>query len=189
MKTFYARNASEWRDWLELNHGTEREIWLVFYKKGTGRECIGLDEALDGALSFGWIDSMIRRLDDLSYARKFTPRRPDSVWSRSNIERAEALARKGMMTERGLALFRNGTRKVSPAEKSEQAGEDPPFPAEFAAALKENARAWKNFQVLAPSHRRRYLMWITSAQTPATRGRRIKEAVDLLAENAKPPAK
>jgi uncharacterized protein YdeI (YjbR/CyaY-like superfamily) len=109
VKTFHAKNGAEWRRWLERNHLLEQEVWLVFYRKGAEEPCVTFDEALDWALCYGWIDSMIRKIDDRRYARRFTPRRPGSVWSSSNIERAEELTREGKMAEKGMALFNERT--------------------------------------------------------------------------------
>jgi uncharacterized protein YdeI (YjbR/CyaY-like superfamily) len=89
----------------------------VFYRKGSGKACIDFDEAIDWALCFGWIDSAIRKIDDQKYARRFTPRRSGSVWSKSNIERAEALTKDGRMTEHGAAAFREKTNRSSVARK------------------------------------------------------------------------
>ena len=117
VKTLHARNGDEWRGWLQLNHLVEQEVWLEFYRKEAEESSISYDEALDWALCFGWIDSMIRKVDDLKYARRFTPRRPGSVWSKSNIERVERLVEQGKMTEHGLKPFRQRTGEASSVEK------------------------------------------------------------------------
>jgi uncharacterized protein YdeI (YjbR/CyaY-like superfamily) len=95
VKTFRARDGSEWGDWLQRNHLLEQEVWLIFYRSGVEDPSVSYDEALDWALCFGWIDSMIRKIDDLRYARKFTPRRPGSIWSRSNVDRVARLTKEG----------------------------------------------------------------------------------------------
>ncbi len=183
MKTVHARNGGEWKRWLQRNHLLEREIWLVFYKKGAKRAGVSYDEALDWALCFGWIDSLIRKIDDLEYARKFTPRRPGSIWSESNLDRVERLTKEGKMTEHGLKPFRERTGEPSFAERFRT--EEQPFPPAFRSAIRNNRQAWENFQRLAPGYRKRYLMWVTSARTAATRDRRIEEAVRLIAKNVK----
>ena len=81
MKTFLAKTVDQWRDWLDEHHASESEVWLVFYKRHTGVASIDYKDALDEALCFGWVDSLVKRLDDRRYARKFTPRRADSRWS------------------------------------------------------------------------------------------------------------
>ncbi|MFP3944469.1 MAG: YdeI/OmpD-associated family protein [Alphaproteobacteria bacterium] len=99
---FTPESAHDWRDWLEENYGRCDEIWLVFYKKHTGKAAISYEEAVEEALCFGWIDSVKRRLDDERYAFRFTPRKPSSKWSPSNIRRVEKLIAEGRMTPAGL---------------------------------------------------------------------------------------
>jgi uncharacterized protein YdeI (YjbR/CyaY-like superfamily) len=182
MKTFYAKTPNEWRGWLDRNHLLEREVWLIFYKKDAGEPCIDYDDAVGWALCYGWIDSIIKRIDDKKYTRKFTPRKSGSIWSKSNIERVNRLIKEGKMTEHGMALFEK-RNKVSFAEKFK--AKELPFPPEFLDAIKKNRQAWQNFQKFAPSHKRQYQMWITSAKKADTRERRIKEAVNLIGENVK----
>jgi uncharacterized protein YdeI (YjbR/CyaY-like superfamily) len=183
LKTLRVKNDYEWRSWLQQNHLVEKGVWLVFYKKGAGESGPTYDEAVDGALCFGWIDSVIKKIDDYEYVRKFTPRRPGSIWSKSNIRRVERLTKEDRMTEYGLMPFKERGNEISIAERFK--AKEPPFPPEFLSALRNNARAWRNFQKLAPGYRKRYLMWITSAKATETRTRRIEEAVGLIAKNLK----
>jgi len=162
---------------------SKQRVWLVFYRRGTGKASLSYDEAIDTALCFGWVDSITKKIDDRKYARKFTPRRLGSVWSKSNIDRVRRLAKEGRMTERGMALFRERGLEVSLAEKFKI--KQPPYPAEFLKALRKNKGAWSNFQRFAPSYKRRYLMWLTSTKQPKTKERRITEAVDLISKNVK----
>jgi mannose-6-phosphate isomerase-like protein (cupin superfamily) len=105
VKTLRVPDREGWRDWLDRNHQSEREIWLVLYKKGAGKKGPSYDEAVEEALCFGWIDSIIRKVDGESYAQRFTPRKPGSKWSASNIARINKLIREGRMTPSGLAVF------------------------------------------------------------------------------------
>ena len=75
MNTFYAPNVTEWRQWLEKNHSNETDVWLVYYKKHTGEKCISYQESLEEAICFGWIDGLIKKLDEEKYVRRFSPRR------------------------------------------------------------------------------------------------------------------
>ena len=93
MKAFVARTADQWRTWLDEHHDSEPEVWLVFYKRHTGAGSIAYSDALDEALCFGWVDSLVKRLDDSCYARKFTPRKADSRWSAINRRRYAAWRR------------------------------------------------------------------------------------------------
>jgi uncharacterized protein YdeI (YjbR/CyaY-like superfamily) len=99
LKTLDVEAAAEWRSWLRKNHLNSEAIWLVFHRKTHAKLSISYYDAIDEALAYGWIDSIIRKLDEQSYARKFTPRRPGSIWSRSNIERVKRLRREGRMTK------------------------------------------------------------------------------------------
>src|SRR5689334_13194434 len=103
MKTFLAKRAEDWREWLAKNHQSEAEVWLVFYKQHTKEACIDYSDALDEALCFGWVDSLVRRLDERRYARKFTPRREQSRWSAINRKRYAALAASGRLRPAGVA--------------------------------------------------------------------------------------
>jgi uncharacterized protein YdeI (YjbR/CyaY-like superfamily) len=103
LKTLHVTGRQEWRAWLEAHHDSETEIWLVFYKQHTGRPGIAFQDALDEALCFGWIDVLVRRLDDERYARKFTPRKPKSAWSEANRRRFAELVQDGSMTPAGHA--------------------------------------------------------------------------------------
>lgn len=183
LKTLRVSKPSDWRSWLEKNHGKEDGVWLVFLKKGSGVPSISYDEAVDEALAFGWIDSLIKKIDERQFARKFTPRRPWSIWSKLNISRVEKLIGEGRMTGRGLAAFRMRTPEISLLEKISIEGVT--IPPDFGIALRMNKKAWKNFERFGPSYKKRYLVWISGAKTPKTRAKRIAEAVILVSRNVK----
>lgn len=102
-KTLHASNRDAWRAWLDRHHETEQEIWLVFYKKHTGKPGVSYEDAVEEALCFGWIDSIVRRIDDERYAQKFGPRKANSKWSESNKRRVRKMMEEGKMTAAGLA--------------------------------------------------------------------------------------
>ncbi|MGI8897907.1 MAG: YdeI/OmpD-associated family protein [Pyrinomonadaceae bacterium] len=102
MKTLRVRSVDQWRDWLDEHHASESEVWLVFYKRHTGVASIDYKDALDEALCFGWVDSLLKRLDDPRYARKFTPRRADSRWSDVNRKRYAELKAGGRLRPAGI---------------------------------------------------------------------------------------
>jgi uncharacterized protein YdeI (YjbR/CyaY-like superfamily) len=162
---------------------TNPGIWLVFHRAGSGVSSVSYDEALDEALAYGWIDSMIRKVDEWSYVRKFTPRRPGSIWSKLNIARVERLRREGRMTKWGLEAYNIRTSEISVLEKVNAEGAV--VPQDLEEALRKNRRAWANFQRMPPSHRKRYLIWIGGAKRPETRQKRIAEAVVLISRNVK----
>src|SRR5215217_7041266 len=154
-KTLYVRDRAAWRAWLEDNHATEREVWLVYYKKHTKRPRVPYDHAVEEALCFGWIDSIVRRLDDDSYLQKFTPRRNKSNWCESNVKRARRLITEGRMTKAGFDAIAEGALDVEFAPKPES--EEIEVPGFVSDALKKTPRAFENFNALAPSYRREYV--------------------------------
>ena len=179
MKTFHARNCDEWREWLSAHHASESEVWLVFYKPHAKRPSVLYKDALDEALCFGWVDSLIKRLDDDRYARKFTPRKPDSKWSEINRKRYAELTASGRMKPAGL--------ERPPTDRSYSAPPKPPatVPAYIQKAIKSAPAAWKHFESLPPSHRRQYVMWIDTAKREETKARRLAEAIRLLSKGKK----
>jgi len=158
----------------------------VYHKSGSKVPTISYEESVDEALAFGWIDSVVKRIDEERYARKFTPRRPGSIWAKSNIARVRRLRREGRMTKWGLEAFEKRTGRRSLLETfNAQGARGAEVPEDFARALQANAQAWANFQRMAPSHRKRYLLWIADAKKAETRERRIGEAVALVVKNVK----
>jgi uncharacterized protein YdeI (YjbR/CyaY-like superfamily) len=183
LKTLQVSEPADWRWWLEKNHDKEDGVWLVFLKKGSGERSISYEEALDEALAFGWIDSLIKKIDERSFVRKFTPRRPGSIWSKLNIVRVEKLVGEGRMTRWGLAAFEKRTPEISLLEKISAEGIR--IPHDFEDYLRKNKKAWENFERFSPSYRKKYLIWISDAKTPETRAKRIAEAVILVSRNVK----
>jgi uncharacterized protein YdeI (YjbR/CyaY-like superfamily) len=178
------RSRSQWRAWLEKNHAAEEELWLVFYKKHTGKAGLVYEDAVREALCFGWIDGILKRIDDEKHTIRFSPRRKKSIWSESNKKRVRELIKEGRMTEHGLA-------KIEEAKKNGQWDNAaiqmlaPDVPPELRKALARNKAARDFFDSLAPSYRKHLIYWVAMAKRDETRRRRVKEAVALLAENKK----
>jgi uncharacterized protein YdeI (YjbR/CyaY-like superfamily) len=191
--TVTCRTRQDWRDWLQKHHRTASEIWLVFDKAHTGRTCVGYEESVEEALCFGWVDSLIAKLDDDRFARKFTPRTADSKWSAINKARYARVKKAGLLTEAGLARPPKGPDAVAPpfpakvlaSGAAAAAGDVSSLPADIKKAFKANGSAWANFERLSPSHRRRYIIWIEMAKRPETRTKRLTEAVALLTSGQK----
>jgi len=177
--TFAARRA--WRAWLERHHASARVAWLVYFKQHTGRLSIPYEDSVEEALCFGWIDGTIRRLDEERYARRFTPRLPGSGWSALNRKRAYKMIQEGMMTPAGMAKFDVHGKAGGITSRTRTPAPHP----DFVKALKPHPKAGENFERLAPSHRRMYLLWIRDAKKEETRARRIAEAVQRLESNQK----
>ena len=179
LKTLDARTPEQWRRWLAAYHQSESEVWLVFHKRHTGRASIAYEDAVDEALSFGWIDSLIKRLDDERYARKFTPRKADSKWSTANRHRYAQLKASGRLMPAGLN--RAPTHRSGNAPRPSLAV----LPPYIQEALTNRPAARDYFERLSPSYRRMYIAWIDSAKQQATKMRRLNEALRLLAAGKK----
>jgi len=178
MKLLHVVERGKWRDWLADHHRAEREIWLVFSKRHTGKARLEYEDAVEEALCFGWIDSTIRRLDGERYAQRFTPRRQRSRWSDLNIARAKRMIAAGLMTPAGAELIAPGLLRRPPARSKAPAQEK--IPADFLAALAADAKARSFFARLAPSYRRLYVRWVDSAKKEETRRRRLDEMLATL---------
>ena len=184
MKQLYTTNRSQWRDWLSRHHATETGVWLIFYKKGTSKPTIQYEEAVEEALCFGWIDSIIKRIDAAKYARKFTPRKDRSNWSELNKKRAAKMIKEGKMTDIGLSKIR-AAKKTGLWDQDARPQISFGVPPEFAGALARNKKANENFDKLAASYRRHYIGWIAAAKRPETKKRRIDESIALLEKGKK----
>ena len=185
MKIIEFKDRGGWRAWLSENHDRENEIWLIYYKKATGIPSIEYGDTLDEALCFGWVVSLIKKIDDRIYARKFTPRKDDSKWSLVNKKRVEGLIRAGLMTEHGLkkiAAAKQLGQRDAPTQNQKM---DFKMPTEFAQALKINPGAEAVFNNLPPSYQKQYLGWIVTAKRPETRQKRISGSIKLLSEGKK----
>jgi uncharacterized protein YdeI (YjbR/CyaY-like superfamily) len=181
-RAFATRAA--WRAWFVKNHAKASEIWLVYYKKASGKPGIDYAASVEEALCFGWIDGIKKRIDDDRYTHRFTPRRPGSRWSPRNVERARQLVAAGKMMPAGLTAFRE-RQSYDPRAMAARAMKEIPLPPEVETALRASPSAWANFTALAPSHRKRYVGWLRSAKRPETLMKRVAEAVALLEQNAK----
>ena len=151
LMTLEVRGRQQWRAWLAKHHTRSPGVWLVFYKRHTAVKSIPYEETVREALCVGWIDSLVKRLDDDRYALKFTPRQAMSKWSDINRKRWVELKLAGLLTSAGLAAApTDNTYAPRPVV--------PDLPAYIAKALKANAKAWKFFRELASTHRRRFVI-------------------------------
>jgi len=182
LKTVPAADRDSWRAWLAENHASEREVWVVFPKKETGERCMSYEESVEEALCHGWIDSIIKRIDEKSYARKFTPRTDNQNWSELNKRRVAKLIQEGRMTEVGLAKVSYSGAELKPRKSKPKVLLVPEF---MEQGLRGKKQAWENFMRLAPSHKRDYVLWISSAKREETRVKRLQEAIQLLSQNKK----
>ncbi len=180
-ESLYVSDREAWRAWLAANHADQSEIWLVFYKKHTGVPSVAYDEAVEEALCFGWIDSIMKRIDADRYAQRFSPRKNTANWSPLNMHRIAKMAKAGKMTEAGWAAVTfDVTDDLLEPPPPRSSRETLTLPPHIETALRANPVAWEAFNRLAPSERRRYIGWITSAKREETQMRRVAEAIDHL---------
>jgi len=177
MKTLLVRTVDQWRHWLAEHHDSESEVWLIYHKQHTGIASIDHKDAFDEALCFGWVDSLVKRLDDRRYAVKFTPRRADSRWSAVNRQRYAALKASGRLTPAGLNRAPTG-RGYGP--RPQRLSLPSKLPGYMQEALQKHPAAFRHFKTLPLSQRRRYFAWIESAKKEETKARRLEEAIRLL---------
>ena len=176
--TLHLRTRKEWRAWLAKHHASSLGIWFGFYKSHTGQKSVSYEDMVREALCFGWIDSLVKRLDDDRYAIKVTPRQPTSKWSSLNRKRWVELKAAGLLTASGLAAApTDSTYAAKPVI--------PDLPSYIAKAFQEDTNAWEFFQELAPSYRRYFVAWIHTAKRTETRDKRIRESMRLLAARKK----
>jgi uncharacterized protein YdeI (YjbR/CyaY-like superfamily) len=173
------KSRGAWRRWLEKNHGEAGEVWLVFYKRHTGKPTLSYNDAVEEALCFGWIDGIKKSVDAERYMHRFTPRKPGSKWSESNKRRVARLVEAGLMApagEKAVAEAKASGNWDAPARPDI----DLSTPPELDARLSKDPKAAAFFESLAPSYRRQFIAWIASAKRADTRKRRADEALALL---------
>lgn len=178
------KDRDEWRRWLEKNYKKEKEVWLVHYKKHVGKIGVQLEEAVEEALCFGWIDGKLRRIDEERFMLRYSPRKADSVWSKYNRARAERLIAAGKMTAAGLSIIDEAKKRGS-WDKAYANPERDRIPHDLRKALAEDKRAMDNFQRFANSYRNMYIHWVKSAKTGKTRRERIEKVVKQASQNKK----
>lgn len=176
-KTFYAKNRKEWRKWLEKNHAKAKEIWLVYYKKSSGKPRVEYGDAVDEALCFGWIDSTVKTVDKDRFAQRFSPRNPKSDWSELNKEKARRLFKAGLMHPAGLAMTKGH-------HTAESAGKII-IPKWLEKTMKKDTRVWNNFKKFPEHYRRIRIAWITASAWNTGRKTRLAYFLKMTAQNKK----
>lgn len=178
MTQVVARDAADWRAWLDANHETEPEAWLVYWKKGTGRESIAWAEAAEVALAFGWIDGLVRTIDDERYMQRFTPRRPKSKWSKVNKEIALRLIASGEMRPMGLAAV-EAARASGEWERAYTVQKPLSAPSDLKAAINASPEAKRRRDRLGRIRWDNWVLWLEGTEG-RTRARRINAIVRAL---------
>ena len=168
-----------WRDWLKAHHASSPGVWLVYAKKHTGIPSLSYTDAVEEALCYGWIDSLIHPIDDALYKQVFTPRKPASRWSATNKARVERLTAAGLMTAAGMALVALAKKRGTWSAMDQAASL--PMPPELQQAIDGNVAARKNWPSFSPGMRKGFVMMVTSAKRPETRTARIARIVEMVA--------
>jgi len=166
-----------WRRWLEKNHPESRGVWLVTWRKASGRTPLSYNDSVEEALCFGWVDSLGRALDDDRTMLRFTPRKPGSAWSRPNKERVARLEAAGLMAPAGAAAI--AVARENGAWTRLDDVEDGVIPPDLQSAFEERPGSREQFDAFPRSARRGILEWIVQAKRPETRARRILETATL----------
>ncbi len=172
----FFRTPSDFRAWLEANHATAGELLVGFHKKGSGKPSMTWPESVDEALCVGWIDGIRRRIDDVSYTIRFTPRRKGSIWSAINIARVTALTSERRMQAAGLAAFERRQHHKSGIYSYEQRRDHLDEP--YQSRLRQHKAAWTFFQAQPPSYRKLVCWWIVSAKQEETRLKRLAKLIE-----------
>ncbi len=181
---FYAKDRAAWRKWLSRNHDKQQGVWLVYYKKESGKSRVPYADAVEEALCFGWIDSTMRPLDSERYMQLFTPRKPKSEWSKLNKDRVEKLIAEGLMTPAGLEKIEI-SKKNGNWEKIDHV-EAFIVPDDLAKQLKKSKKAVAYFESLKKTNKKYLLHWLGSAKRAETREKRIAEIMEALKEERMP---
>jgi uncharacterized protein YdeI (YjbR/CyaY-like superfamily) len=180
--TFYAKDRKAWRKWLEKNHLTSQGIWLIYYKKDSGKSRVAYADAVEEALCFGWIDTTLNPIDESSYMQLFTPRKPKSGWSKLNKERVEKLTAQGLMTPGGIEKI-DAAKHHGTWDKLNHIESFTPSP-ELQKAFKANKEAKKFFDSLSNTNKKYILYYINNVKSPALKTARI-EAIIAVANEGK----
>jgi len=179
-QTYYAKNRREWRAWLRRHHDVKSEIWLVYYNKASGKPRIPYNDAVEEALCYGWIDSTLKKLDLDRFAQRFTPRKPKSLWSAMNLERARRLMELGRMTKVGLAKLPEKFYSEAKAGRRKRVA----IPKDIMRTLKQSSGAWRNFLKFPDSYKQIRIGWIIAAKKrPVIFRQRLRYFVKMTAQN------
>lgn len=180
MKPVFFASQEEFRQWLEENHETARELIVGYYKVKSSKPSMTWTESVDQALCFGWIDGIRRSVDEESYCIRFTPRRKTSTWSAVNIKKVETLTQKGLMHPAGMASFEE--RKENNSEIYSYENKPKSLSREYKEKFRAREKAWAFFTAQPPSYKKQISYWIMSAKQEKTRLRRLEKTIRMSGE-------
>lgn len=179
LKKVQPKSRAAWRTWLEKHHATSPGVWLVFAKKHSGIATISYEDAVREALCFGWIDSLVKSIDDRYHMQTFTPRKPKSAWSTTNKARLSKLMKEGVMAPAGLAAVAQA--KKSGSWNTYASVDALTIPPELQRAFDANPNAKKNWPTYSASAQRSFLHMVNGAKRPETREKRVARVIELVA--------
>lgn len=175
-RVLFFATPDEFRAWLDKNHATETELFVGFYKRGTGKPSLTWPQSVDAALCYGWIDGVRNAIDPVSYRIRFTPRKPTSTWSAINVKRVAELTKLGLMRPPGLKVFeaRKGDKTGIYAYEQRKNAKLPPV---YEKKFRANKKAWAFFQAQPPWYQRTASYRVISAKQEATRENRLAQLI------------
>ena len=179
------QDQKEWRNWLEKNHSSEKEVWIVIQKKKSGKKGLRYQEAVEEAICFGWIDSKMQSIDAERFRQRFSPRKKNSIWSKKNKETAEKMIQAKKMKTAGIEAI-NIAKQNGKWDNAYSSKMVPTIPKDLENALKKNKFAWENFNSFSNSTKLQYIYWIKNAKKDETRQKRIINVVKKAIQNIKP---
>lgn len=182
-KEIYFKNRIEWREWLSINHSSSKGVYLIFYKLSCEKESMRWEEAVKEALCYGWIDSVVKKIDDEKRKQLFTPRKPKSGWSKLNKDHIKKLIENNEMHESGLQKIQ--IAKEDGSWSMSDNAENLIILDDLKKEFDNNPIAFENFQAFSKSHKKAYLHWLYSAKREETRKKRLLEIIDLCEQNIK----
>ena len=180
------KNRAEFRKWLEKNHVKQTELWILFYKVHTNKKCVRYAEAVEEALCFGWIDGIVKRIDDERNAQRYTPRKAKSIWSKVNKERAKRMIDAGKMTDAGLVKIKEAKKSGWWQNAYTTSRGDYEMSEEMKKVLMSDKEAWKNFQNFGKSYQNTYIFWVNYAKREETKKKRIQLVLERAKKNIPP---
>lgn len=175
LKSYTPKDRKAWRSWLQKYGAKETGVWLIFYKKGSGKSNVSYNDAVEEALCFGWIDSVMQPIDEEKYMQRFSPRKVKSVWSALNKKRVEQMIAQKKMMPAGMAIIEIGKQNGSWTKLDDV--ENYVIPAELSKLFKKNKKVFRYFESLSKSNQKLWLYRLNSAKLAETKTRRLKELV------------
>ena len=179
------KTSGEFRKWLEKNHVKQTELWLLFYKVNTNKKCVRYAEAVEEALCFGWIDGIVKRIDDEKHAQRYTPRKPRSIWSNLNKERAKRMIEQGKMTDAGLIKIKEA-KKSGWWKRAYSFEVENIMSPEMKEVLMSDEQAWNNFQKFGKSYKNTYIFYVNYAKREETKKKRMQMVLERAKKNIPP---